>query len=215
LTDPEVPEPPAPAALDPLLKAWPSGADLWRVHKLDRRPAELNPGVDIGRFHAFSGSAGKPVATLYAANTWQGAVAETVFRDVPLRGTPRTKRRAELELRAMSLLRLRREVQLVELRGTGLRRLRLQRRELIDTEADQYSRSVRWAAALYQAAPQAGGLVWTSRLHDPSAAVVFFGDRVAEKDFLPIEGPIPLGVGKGLARVLELAEEAGILITLS
>lgn len=141
MTDPEVPEPPAPAALDPLLKAWPSGADLWRVHKLDRRPAEFNPGADIGRFHPFAGSAGKPVATLYAADTWQGAVAETLFRDVPLRGAPRTKRRAELELRAMSRLRLRREVELVELRGTGLRRLRLQRRELIETEADQYSRS--------------------------------------------------------------------------
>jgi RES domain len=215
LTDPQVPEPPAPATLDPLLKVWPSGADLWRVHKLDRRPAELNPGVDVGRFHPFSGSAGKPVATLYAASTWQGAVSETLFRDVPLRGAPRTKRRAEIELRAMSLLRLRREVQLVELRGTGLRRLRLQRRELIETEADQYPRSAGWAAALHQAAPKAAGLVWTSRLHDPAAAVVFFGDRVAERDFSPVEGPIPLGIGKGLARVMELAEEAGILITLS
>ena len=215
MTDPEVPEPPDPAVLDPLLKVWPSGANLWRVHKLGRRPAEFNPGVDIGRFHPFSGSAGKPVATLYAANTWQGAVAETLFRDVPLRGAPRTKRRAELEHRAMSLLRLRREVQLVELRGTGLRRLRLQRRELIETEADQYSRSVRWAAALYQAAPQAGGLVWTSRLDDPSATMMFFGDRVAERDFSLVEGPIPLDVGKGLARVMELAEEAGILVTLS
>jgi len=109
LTDTEVPEPPDPATLDPLLKVWPSGVDLWRVHKLDRRPAEFNPGVDVGRFHPFSGSAGKPVATLYAASTWQGAVAETVFRNVPLREGPRTKRRAELELCAMSLLRLRRE----------------------------------------------------------------------------------------------------------
>jgi hypothetical protein len=215
LTDPAVPEPPEPAALDPLLKVWPSGADLWRVHRLDRRPAEFNPGMDIGRFHPFPGSAGKPVATLYAASSWQGAVSETVFRDVPLRGPSRTKRLAEIELRAMSLLRLRREVRLVELRGTGLRRLRLQRRELIETDADQYSRTVRWAAALHRAAPRAAGLVWTSRLHDPSAAVVFFGDRVAEKDFSPVEGPIPLGAGKGLARVMELAEEAGILIALS
>jgi hypothetical protein len=212
LTDPEVPEPPDPATVDPLLKVWPSETDLWRVHKLDRRPAELNPGLDIGRFHPFSGFAGKLVATLYAACTWEGAVCETLFRDVPLRGAPRIKRRAEVEVRAMSLLRLRREVALVELRGTGLRRLQLKRRELIESEADQYPRSARWAATLYQAAPQAGGLVWTSRFHDPSAAVVFFGDRVAEMDFSLIEGPIPLGFGEGLARVMELAEEAGIII---
>lgn len=212
MTDPEVPEPPDPAALDPLVKTWPGGADFWRVHKLHRRPAEFNSGVDVGRFHPFSGSAGKLVATLYAADTWEGALSETVFRDVPLRGAPRTKRRAELEVRAMSRLRLAREVHLVELRGTGLRRLRLQRRELIETEADQYPRAVRWAAALYQAVPQAAGLVWTSRLHDPSAVVVFFGDRVTEKDFSLVEGPIPLGFGRGLVRVMELAEEAGILI---
>src|SRR5260370_34188095 len=112
----------------------------------------------------------------------------------------------------MSLLRLDRAVSLVELRGTGLRRLQLQRRELIETTADQYSRSVRWAAALHRAAPEAAGLVWTSRLDDSSAAVVFFGDRVTEADFSLVEWPIPLGIGKGLARVMELAEEAGMLI---
>jgi len=88
----------------------------------------------------------------------------------------------------------------------------LHRQELIDTEADQYPRTARWARAFYQAEPAAAGLVWIARLADPPA-MMFFGDRVTEKDFSVVDGPIPLGAGKGLAMVMELAEKAKILIT--
>lgn len=212
MTDPGSPEPSDLSNLDPLFEIWPSGTDLWRVHKLKRRPTAFNPGLDQGRFHPFPGADGKPVPTLYTASTWEAAVCETVFRDVPLRGADRRKARAELAVRALSLVRLRREVPLVDLRALGLRRLQLHRRELIDTEADQYPRIARWARALYQASPLAGGLVWISRLADPPA-MVFFGDRVAEEDFAVVEGPIPLGTGPGLERVMGLAEKAKILIT--
>jgi hypothetical protein len=134
------------------------------------------------------------------------------IRDVPLHGPDRRKARAELELRAMSSVRLTRDVSLVDLRTLGLGRLRLRRRDLIDTEADQYFRTARWAQALHQAVPAAAGLVWIARLADP-AAMVFFGDRVAEVDFAIIDGPIPLGDGRGLAMVMELADKAKILIT--
>jgi RES domain len=135
-----------------------------------------------------------------------------VFRDVPLRGPDRRKARAELEIRGMSLIRLTRDVALVELRTLGLRRLQLRRRDLIDTEADQYLRTARWAKAFHLAVPDAAGLVWIARLADP-AAMVFFGDRVTSGDFAVIDGPIPLGEGKGLAMVMALADKAKILIT--
>ena len=208
------PEPPALAALDPLILALPSGTDLWRVHRLAHRPAQFNPGLgpNRGRFHPFQGPGGAPVPTLYAAATWEGAICETVFRDVPVRGPDRRKARAELEIRAMSLVRLTHDVSLVDLRTLGLGRLRLHRRDLIDTEADQYLRTARWAQALHHAAPDAAGLVWIARLADP-AAMVFFGDRVTEADFTVLDGPIPLGDGKGLAMVMDLANKAKILIT--
>jgi hypothetical protein len=202
------------SALDPLVEALPSGTDLWRVHRLAHRPAQFNPGLgpDRGRFHPFQGPGGAPVPTIYAAATWEGAVCEAVFRDVPWRGPDRRKACAELEIRAMSLVRLTREVSLVDLRTLGLGRLQLRRRDLIDTEADQYLRTARWAKAFHQAVPDAAGLVWIARLADP-AAMVFFGDRVIEGDFTVIDEPIPLGDGKGLAMVMELADKAKILIT--
>ena len=214
LTDPGGPEPPTLSALDPLIVGWSSGTDLWRVHRLAHRPAQFNLGLgpERGRFHPFPGPGGVPVPTLYAAATWEGAVCETVFRDVPLRGPDRRKARAELEIRAISLVRLTREVSLVDLRTLGLGRLHLRRRDLIDTEADQYLRTARWAKAFHQAIPHAAGLVWIARLADPPA-MVFFGDRATETDFTVIDGPIPLGDGKGLAMVMELADKAKILIT--
>ena len=36
--------------------------------------------------------------------------------------------------------------------------------------------------------------------------------RVAEADFTVVDGPLCLGEGEGLARVMALAEKAGILI---
>lgn len=209
-----VPEPPTLSALDPLVEMWPAGVDLWRVHKLKHRPAEFNPGLgpERGRFHPFHGPRGLPIPTLYAAATWEGAVCETLFRDVPLRGPDRRKARAELEIRGLSLVRLTGEAALVDLRTLGLRRLELHRRQLIDTEADQYQRTAQWARAFHEAVPEAVGLVWIARLADPPA-MVFFGDRVSEADFAVIEGPIPLGETRGLRMVMELAEKAKILIT--
>jgi hypothetical protein len=127
LTDPGGPEPPTLLALDPLVEALPSGTDLWRVHRLAHGPAQFNPGLgpDRGRFHPFQGPRGAPVPTLYAAATREGAVCETVFRGVPLRGPDRRKARAELKIRGMSLIRLTRDVSLVELRTLGLGRLQI------------------------------------------------------------------------------------------
>lgn len=200
--------------MDPLVSALPSGTEVWRVHRLAHRPAQFNPGLgaDRGRFHPFQGPGGALVPTLYTAATAEGAVCETVFRDVPMQGPDRRKARAELEIRAITLLRLVRGVSLIDLRTLGLRRLQLRRRDLIDTEADQYVRTARWAQALHQAVPHAAGLIWIARLADP-AAMVFFGDRATEADFTVIGGPVPLGDGKGLTLVMELAHKAKILIT--
>lgn len=114
--------------------------------------------------------------------------------------------------RALSQVRVTRDVHLVVLRALGLRRLGLHRQELIDTEADHYPRTARWAKAFHQAKPNADGLVWMARLADP-AAMVFFGDRIKESDFAVVGDAIHLGSGEGLTRVMDLAEKALILIT--
>lgn len=208
------PAPPEPSALDPLVSVWSAGKPLARVH--DRRfgPASVNPGGGRGRFHPFTREDGAPVPTLYAADSVDGALSETAFRAVPVRGPARRLAAARLGPLRLSVLVPGRDLRLAALHGHGLRRLGLTRRELIDTEASAYERTVPWAAALHAAPIGLDGLEWVSRQHDTSRAVLLFGDRIAPGVLSVRSGPIALDRGPGWDLVLRAAEEAGILIVL-
>jgi hypothetical protein len=54
--------------------------------------------------------------------------------------------------------------------------------------------------------------VWRSRHYDGAYVFMLFGDRVRRADLKVLEPPIPLAVGRGLERVMELAERADITI---
>jgi len=101
---------------------------------------------------------------------------------------------------------------LAQLHGHGLSRLGVSREELIDSDADGYERTALWAQALHGCGAEVDGLVWVSRLHDTSLALVFFGDRVFRRDLTVVEPPIPLAAGPGLERVQTAAEQKGITL---
>ena len=56
------------------------------------------------------------------------------------------------------------------------------------------------------------GLVWVSRQHDDAYALVLFGDRVARRELVVAEAPLPLYQGPGYQAVQGAAERAGIAI---
>jgi hypothetical protein len=93
-----------------------------------------------------------------------------------------------------------------------LHRLGISRAELIASESDQYPRTVLWAQALHTCRPDADGLVWVSRQHDTSLALVLFGDRVHSEDLVVEEPPQPLAVGPGYEEVQRAADLAGIAL---
>jgi hypothetical protein len=112
----------------------------------------------------------------------------------------------------LSTLASERELHLAQLYGHGLRRLEIARTELIETDSDQYDRTVPWAAALHASDPAVDGLVWVSRQHDDAYAMVLFGDRVARQDLRVVEPPLPLDLDAGFEEVRRAAEQAGITI---
>ncbi|HET9212293.1 MAG TPA: RES family NAD+ phosphorylase [Thermoanaerobaculia bacterium] len=183
-----------------------------RSHKSDFGATELNPGYGSGRFHPFTDSRGQAVPTLYGSSCLEGALAETVFHGVPIRGRGRYLRSSVLKTYLVSVVMPRRDLRLVQLHGFGLRRLGLSRSELIDSDPSQYERTVRWAAALYAWSQEIDGLVWVSRQYDTSRSLVLFGDRVRREDLEVAEVPLPLGKGIGLKKVQRAAEQAGIAI---
>lgn len=175
-----VPDPPHP--IDPAIELWPAGTPMFRVHAYKAstgqfRPTQFNPGPKPTTRFAFFGSPAVPV--LYAGASEETAVAETIFHDIPITGgriaADSYRRRYLSEITAL------RDLQLAQLHSGGLRTLKVKARRLIDTEASQYLRTVRWAAAIHQTTA-VDGLVWMSRHWNSQKSVVLFGDRVAEAD---------------------------------
>lgn len=205
-SDPRLPDPPDPSTLDPLLETWARGERIVRCHKSVFGATEYNPGFGRGRFHPFDG-----VPTLYGSGSLDGALSETVFHDLPIRGPGRSILRSSLKTMLVSVLAPLRDLKLVQLHGFGLRRLEISRAELIESES-QPSQTVRWARALHACGSGIDGLVWVSRQHDTSLALVLFGDRVRRADLEVLEAPLPLYRGEGFDEVQRAAEQAGITV---
>lgn len=77
--------------------------------------------------------------------------------------------------KVLGLIEVTRPVRLANLRGLGLRRLKDEARQVTDTDASEYSRTVLWAQAAH--ATGFDGLAWTSRQCNDTRGVVLFGDR--------------------------------------
>lgn len=149
---------------------------------------------------------------LYGADALEGGLAETVFHNVPIRGEHRAVTRSSLLAKVISVVAPRRDLKLVQLHGFGLRRLELSRTDLLESDLSQHERTSSWARALHDWSEEVQGLVWVSRQHDTSLALVLFGDRVQRKDLEVVKAPLPLAKGVGLKKVRWAAELAGITI---
>jgi hypothetical protein len=192
--------------------AWDEGRPLVRCHDVRFGATELNPGVGTGRFHPFEDAHRRVVPVLYAASDFDGALSETFFHDVPIRGPGKWVEKFELESLVVSTLVCDRDLSLAQLYGLGLPRLGVSRRELIESGVEDYPATVAWAKALHACNPKLDGLVWVSRQNDAAQALVLFGDRVARGELRMASHPVALYVPPGFDAVQEAAEKAGILI---
>jgi hypothetical protein len=189
-------------------KLLPIGAGaVWRVHSAFYRPTQFNPSeTGDARFSPIRRADGTTIPVLYAA-----AMRETVFHDLP---TPPGAYILDIEsLRdqdlVVSCIRPKGRLSTVDLSTKGLKRLGLQRTDLIDTPVTAYPKTREWAEWLHSATA-AKGLGWTSRQDDSAKAVALFGDRIPESAFRVEVDREPLCEDERLDVLLELAEHIGI-----
>ena len=190
------------------------GTVLHRVHQSQYQAGQFNPGVrGNARFSPIQDEQGQAIPTLYAGTTLPCALMETVFHDVPHTAGFKSFDKAKLAGQVHSTVRVEADLQLVDLSSVALRKLGVTRRQLIDTEKDQYPATREWAMALHRQCPQAQGLSWVSRQDDSARAVVLFGDRIAD-GALQVDGE-----SHGLTddasiydAVLDLADRIGVSI---
>lgn len=167
-----VPDPPRPFDAETI--TLPAGEALYHVHSKTWPGNQFNPGQGAPTRFAFFGDPAIPA--LYAAQTEQAAIAETLLHDVPMVGGQLLP--SAYRDRRMSRLRSNRELRLASFLGLGLRRLGIKAEQVTTTAAVYYERTVLWA----QAAHIAGfdGLVYMSRQCNSDRAYVFFGDRAGD-----------------------------------
>lgn len=185
---------------------------LWRVHPARYRPAEFRSGSDgNARFSPIRNSKDAVIPTWYGARSLACAMLETVLHDVPAPATDYIldiERLRDADIR-ISRVRCKRVLSLVDLSSKGLKRIGLQRADIIDTSVEDYERCREWAIRLHTQTA-AHGLLWTSRQDDTAKALVVFGDRIAESAFKVEIDRDRVYEGEHLDSLLELAEHVGI-----
>ncbi|OBG67797.1 RES family NAD+ phosphorylase [Mycobacterium sp. E3339] len=162
-----------PDPFDPATATLPAGHLLYRVLSATRTATDFNPGIGARTRFGFFGDPVVPI--MYAADTEDAAIAETLLHDIPAEGglLPYDQYADKVLVR----LKVTRSVRLGVLHGTGLRRLKVTAAELTASPASSYATTVRWAEAAHGAGLD--GLVWMSRQCNDAKAYVFFGDRCA------------------------------------
>ena len=206
--------PAPPATLAVTFTALGKGQVLHRVHQ-DRYGADqFNPGKQgNARFSPIQGDQGQPIPALYGGTTLDCALMETVFHDVPHTAGFKSLDKGKLAGQVHSTLEVVQPLQLVDLSSVSLRKLGITRKQLIDTEKDQYPATRRWAAEIHHQCQQAQGLAWVSRQDDTSRAVMLFGDRIPKDALRPRGQPRSLTEdGNTYDALLDLADRIGVVI---
>ena len=203
-----VPAPPAVLHITPV--TWKAGTALHRVH-LDLYAADaFNPGTKgNARFSPIVNAAGKPIPTLYGGTSFNCAAMETVFHDVPFAPGLKTFAKHKLEGQLHSVLAITATLTLADLRNVPLRKLGVERKQLIDTEKDTYGQTRKWAQAIHAQHAHIQGLCWTSRQDDSAMAVMLFGDRIGA-DVLAQQG-LSRSLLDDAAAIMELLALADML----
>jgi RES domain len=115
------------------------------------------------------------VPILYAADTEEAAVAESLLHDIPVEGGNLLW--DNYSRKALALLDVTRDLRLVVLHGMKLRQLGAGPEDVTSSPASTSSSTARWAEAAHGTGVD--GMVWMSRLCNNAKAHVFFGDRCA------------------------------------
>jgi hypothetical protein len=204
--------PPPPAALHITPWTLPAKQVLHRVHQDLYNADQFNPGLKgNARFSPISDAKGDSISTLYAAATFDAAAMESVFHDVSHAPGFKHYNKRKLEGQLHSEVKVVRELKLADLSSVALRKLGVQRKQLIDTEKDQYPTTRRWAEAIHAQHPDIQGLSWISRQDDSARAVMLFGDRMPKGSLQQVgDSRSLLKDEQTYGKLLNLADRIGV-----
>jgi hypothetical protein len=195
----------------------PAGAELHRVHPEEYGATQFNPGPKgNARFSPINDLKGQSIPTIYAGESFECATMETVFHDVSYAPGLKAYPKSKLLGHVHSTIQTEQGLKLADLGTKPLRKLGIQRNQLIDTEKDKYPYTRSVAQAIHAQHSDIQGLRWTSRQDDSAYAYVFFGDRIDGTAIAQI------GTSRNITKdakayedTLDLAEKIGVDVVMA
>jgi hypothetical protein len=203
-----------PAQLHLSRVTWERDRIIHRIHHEQYAGDAFNPGTSgNARFSPIKDCKGDSIPTLYGGDSFECVAMETVFHDVPYVPGMKMYDKAKLAGQMHTCLKAADDLTLADLRSKALRKLGVQRNQLIDTEKDQYPTTRQWAEAIHAQHQDIQGMCWTSRQDDDAAALLLFGDRIKRGTLRRLSTSSSLtGDASCYAKLLSLAEVIGVNI---
>lgn len=204
-----------------IVESWRPTEPLWRVYSQSFGAAGFNAiAKGYARFSPLTRADSSVVPTLYAGTTLDVALMEIVLRDVP---TPSVGYQLMLpergvEPRRVTELVLSQPLRMVDFSAIGLRRIGLDRSDVIDCNSSNYPATqalgswVHANTASADPAHTAHGIAWTSRQDDSGQAAIFFGDRLPYGVLEAQNAGQSLHAGHVEAALMRLAHRLGISV---
>lgn len=212
-TGPGIIVPAPPARMDIKTVTWGTEQVMHRIHE-DRYEADaFNPGKGWARVSPIKDGDGEQIPTLYAGTTFECAVMETFFHNVPFEPGLKPVPKKDAVNRVHSQLTCKTPLKLADLTSIGLRKIGVKKLFLIETDGDQYINTQKWAEAIHVQHTDVQGLFWTSRQNDQEQAIMLFGDRLKPGTLQVVaESKNLINDEATWNKVLDLADDIGAFI---
>lgn len=192
---------------------WPQDRAIERIHRDAYGPAQFNDSVNgNARFSPLSLPDGRLVPTLYGGGTFDCALMEVPFHDVPYAPGTKTVSRKKLAGLVHSTLRPSRQLVLADLTHTALRKLGVAPEHITASEKIDYPCSRAWAASIHAQDTTLDGLYWMSKQDNREPAVVLFGDRVSAIELVHAGATRSITGRSAFGELLDLADRLGVRI---
>jgi hypothetical protein len=189
--------PPEHYADTPATVTLPSGTVLFRVHQTRFLSEAFNP-MPTHRYYGggrFDSTDDDRYPYMYAGQTVEVAITETLLRDLPIDDTGmRLLPMAKVRGRRISAITTAVDLSLVSLRSAADLGAVAQDTWLTMCDPRDYAQSRHWAHWIRGHETSAAGYAWRSRRDPTDDAYVLFGDRCPAGALQPIAHPdVPLG----------------------